>query len=136
MVLLLNDVRADRNAQEVDEQTFLCILKLMSMHPGDAGRWEPLRLCYFSFGGGARAPQVDPLEVNRGPGNRRIPILFIRNIFHCDLGLCARNLFSHRPCSHRVAVSEVIIGALKAFLQRNHGAVIERCKGVPERSGG
>ena len=79
---------------------------------------------------------MDHSEVNSGPGNRRIPILFIGNIFHYGLGPCARNLFSNRPRSHRVAVSEVIFGALQAFLQRNHGAVIERCKGVPERLGG
>ena len=90
----------------------------------------------FSVRGGARAPQVDPSDANSGPGNRRIPILFIGNIFQYGLGPCARNLFSNRPCFHRVAVSEVIFGALHAFLQRNHGAVIERCNGVPERLGG
>jgi hypothetical protein len=79
---------------------------------------------------------VDPYDANSGPGNRRNPILFIGNIFHYGLGPRARNWFSNRPRSHRVAVSEVIFGALWAFLQRNHGAVIERCNGVPERLGG
>jgi hypothetical protein len=38
MVLLLNDVRAYRKEQEVDEQYFICVLKLMSMRPGHCPR--------------------------------------------------------------------------------------------------
>jgi hypothetical protein len=71
-----------------------------------------------------------------GPGNRRIPILFTGNIFHYGLGPRACKLFSNRPHSDCVASYCVMFGALQAFLQWNHGAVIERRQSVLERVGG
>jgi hypothetical protein len=71
-----------------------------------------------------------------GPGNRRIPILFTGNIFHYGFDPRVCNLFLNRPHSDCVASYCVIFGALQAFLQRNHGAVIERRQSVLERVGG
>jgi hypothetical protein len=65
--------------------------------------------------------------------NSHCPILFTGNIFHYWLGLRVCNLFSNRPLSDCMASYCVILGALQAILQRNHGAVIERRQSVQER---
>jgi hypothetical protein len=64
--------------------------------------------------------------------NSHCPILFTGNIFHYWFGLRVCNLFSNRPLSDCMASYCVILGALQAILQRNHGAVIERRQSVQE----